>query len=50
VDYAFAGTDSLGRLGDGNDIAVAVVPAPSVALIMAGAMGVPFFRRRRSSR
>ena len=28
VDYAFNGTDSLGRTGNGNDLAVHVVPEP----------------------
>jgi autotransporter-associated beta strand protein len=29
VNYAFTGTDALGRLGDGNDIAVTIVPEPA---------------------
>ncbi len=36
IDYAFAGVDSLGRLGDGNDIAVTVtVPEPTVVTLLA---------------
>jgi hypothetical protein len=27
VDYAFVGTDSLGRVGDGNDLAITLTPA-----------------------
>ena len=38
VNYAFNGTDSLGRTGDGNDLAVTVVPEPqSFALLALGA-------------
>jgi autotransporter-associated beta strand protein len=45
VNYAFTGTDSLGRVGDGNDIAVTLVPEPSaLGLALAGLAAV---RRRR---
>jgi autotransporter-associated beta strand protein len=44
VDYAFAGTDSLGRIGTGNDIAVRIIPEPS-ALALA-AVGLLLARRR----
>jgi autotransporter-associated beta strand protein len=40
VDYGFVGTDALGRIGDGNDIAVTVqaVPEPQTyALLLCGA-------------
>ena len=50
VDYAFSGTDSLGRTGDGNDLAVHVVPEPqSWALLAFGALSFLAFRRRRRS-
>jgi autotransporter-associated beta strand protein len=43
IDYAFSGTDSIGRIGDGNDIAITIVPSPaSVALLSLLAI-----RRRR---
>jgi autotransporter-associated beta strand protein len=45
VDYAFLGTDSLGRIGTGNDIAVSVVPEPvSLGLL---ALAAPLLGRRR---
>jgi len=46
IDYAFSGLDDAGRSGDGNDIAVFVVPAPS-SVVMLGAMVAPVLRRRR---
>ncbi len=52
VDYAFSGTDSLGRTGTGNDLAVEIVPEPqSYALLAVGAVLfvlIPRLRRRRS--
>ena len=38
VDYAFNGTDSLGRVGTGNDLAVTItLPEPSTfGLVFAG--------------
>jgi autotransporter-associated beta strand protein len=46
INYAFSGTDSVGRIGDGNDIAVNVVPEPSAfALAMTG--GLLAMKRRR---
>lgn len=46
IDYAFSGVDSIGRIGDGNDIAITVtVPEPATAaLLLPLAM---MFRRRR---
>lgn len=43
VDYAFNGVDSVGRVGDGNDIALIVVPSPATVLVI-GALAI---RRRR---
>lgn len=46
MHYAYAGADSLGRVGDGNDIAVTIIPSPAGALVLA--MGLaPLARRRR---
>ena len=46
VDYAFVGTDSLGRIGNGNDLAVNIVPEPqSWALLAFGALSFLAFRR-----
>lgn len=47
IDYAYSGTDALGRVGDGNDIAVYVVPSPAVFLTVAGFGAVQLGRRRR---
>ncbi len=48
VNYAFSGTDALGRVGDGNDLAVTVVPEPATyALIALGAPLLAFIRRKR---
>ena len=49
VDYSYGGPDSLGRVGDGNDIAVRVVPSPSVLLAIGGFGAVQFGRRRRAT-
>ena len=44
VNYAFTGTDALGRIGDGNDLAVTVsqslapVPEPGTWALMAGGL------------
>jgi fibronectin-binding autotransporter adhesin len=47
VDYAYAGTDALGRIGSGNDIAVSiVVPEPATLAVLAG-VGCVVLRRRR---
>ncbi len=43
IEYAFTGVDSLGRIGDGNDIALVVVPSPASVLLI-GAVAI---RRRR---
>jgi fibronectin-binding autotransporter adhesin len=48
VNYAYTGVDSVGRIGDGNDIAVVVVPAPGVACVL-GAGGLAALRRRREA-
>jgi autotransporter-associated beta strand protein len=45
VDYAFSGVDDLGRVGDGNDIAVTVVPEPTSLAMLAFAL--PLLTRRR---
>ena len=52
VDYAFTGADALGRIGDGNDIAVTVnqiVPEPStwtmLGLGLPALLGLRRFRR-----
>jgi len=50
VDYAFSGTDSLGRIGSGNDLAVRVVPEPQTyALLLLGVSGMVALRRWRKS-
>jgi autotransporter-associated beta strand protein len=49
VDYAFAGTDALGRIGTGNDIAVSVVPEPATGMLGLAA-GALIMRRRRGAR
>jgi len=50
VDYGFKGVDSLGRTGDGNDVAITIaVPEPSTfCLIFAG--GALLLWRLRQSR
>lgn len=55
IDYAFNGPDSLGRIGDGNDLAVTVsslasVPEPSTIIVwglvlMCMACGAKSFRK-----
>lgn len=51
INYAFSGMDALGRVGDGNDLAVtltAAVPEPSTyALFGVGLMLMTWLRRRR---
>jgi hypothetical protein len=47
VNYAFSGTDSVGRVGDGNDVAITVVPEPSTAAALVLAGGLLAMRRRR---
>lgn len=47
VNYAFSGVDSLGRVGDGNDIAVTLVPAPGPACLLT--LGLATMARRRRS-
>lgn len=46
INYAYSGTDSVGRIGDGNDIAVVVVPAPSGVMTL-GTIGIAAAIRRR---
>jgi fibronectin-binding autotransporter adhesin len=51
VDYAYAGTDALGRVGDGNDLAVTItaVPEPTAFLLAICALLVlPVLRNQRS--
>ena len=48
INYGFSGSDSTGRIGDGNDIAVTVVPEPtSLGLIALAAASLLGRRRRR---
>ncbi len=52
VNYAYTGTDALGRTGTGNDLAVtiAVVPEPSsLTLFGLALLGAATTRRRRTS-
>ncbi len=44
IDYAYTGTDVLGRVGDGNDVALTLVavPEPSGLLLAATALAVCF--------
>jgi autotransporter-associated beta strand protein len=44
VDYAYSGTDSLGRIGDGNDLAINVVPEPQTYVLL-GLGGLLFLMR-----
>ena len=41
VNYAFSGTDSLGRTGDGNDLAVHVVPEPAILCVARARRAAP---------
>jgi autotransporter-associated beta strand protein len=53
VNYAFSGKDSLGRIGDGNDLALSIsaVPEPSTyAMFALGGAMLFLTRRRRASR
>jgi hypothetical protein len=47
ISYAFSGTDSLGRVGDGNDIAVQVVPEPGTLVCLLVPALVLATRRRK---
>jgi len=52
VDYAFSGTDALGRTGDGNDLAVTITPVPepqSYALLVLGTAILFYVSRRRAA-
>jgi hypothetical protein len=50
INYAFTGTDSAGRVGNGNDIAVTVVtPEPTTAAVL-GLAGALISTRRQSRR
>ena len=49
VDYAYTGTDALGRIGDGNDLAVTLVaalPEPGTAIFGLALFAVLGVRRR----
>jgi autotransporter-associated beta strand protein len=48
VDYAYTGVDSLGRTGDGNDIAITLTPEPSTALFVVIPAITILTRRRRA--
>ncbi len=50
VDYDFLGTDSLGRIGDGNDIALKIVPEPATAVWGLAVSLLAFGRRSRARR
>lgn len=47
VDYSYLGTDTMGRIGDGNDIAVVLTPEPTAIGLLALAMLGVVRRRRR---
>ena len=49
LDYAFLGVDSLGRVGDGNDIALTIVPEPATA-VWGLAVGLLAIGRRSRAR
>ncbi len=54
IDYAFSGTDALGRIGTGNDLAitfapVSAVPEPGTTLFGLALLGAAAARRRRTS-
>jgi fibronectin-binding autotransporter adhesin len=48
VDYGFGGTDALGRIGSGNDVAItiALIPEPTTIAAAAGAFVLALKRRR----
>ncbi len=51
IDYAFLGTDSLGRTGTGNDIAINLTPIPEPGTAAWGlGMGLIALSRRRRVR
>jgi fibronectin-binding autotransporter adhesin len=47
IDYSFNGVDLLGRIGDGNDIAVTVTPEPASLVLLCMAAAACLVRRRR---
>ena len=47
IDYAFNGVDSLGRLGNGNDIAVVLTPEPASLLLFVAIAAAQVRRRGR---
>lgn len=49
IEHAFTGIDSLGRVGDGNDIAITLVPAPGPVCLLSLGLAT-MARRRRSAR
>src|SRR4051794_28010579 len=53
LNYAFTGTDALGRIGDGNDLAVTLqVPEPGTIVLLSEIVliGVAFVARRKTER
>ena len=53
VDYAFNGTDSLGRVGTGNDVAITIaMPEPSTfgLIFVGGTLLLLRLRQRRNVR
>lgn len=49
IDYAFTGVDSLGRVGDGNDIALVLsIPEPTSAALLLAGLPLLSLRRRRT--
>jgi T5SS/PEP-CTERM-associated repeat protein/autotransporter-associated beta strand protein len=51
VNYAYSGTDFLGRVGTGNDLAITVLPEPGAAALAAcGAVLVSIVASRRRGR
>lgn len=47
IDYAFSGTDSFGRVGNGNDVAITVTAVPEPVALSALGLGATLLLRRR---